>query len=579
MGLTPTPCGVEFSFPTRAVPLMSFLPAGSRLRRRSAAFAGLALAAAGLATVPGSPAQARIQPTDTITTLTGTGTAGFAGDGGPAADAQINQPRDTAQGPDGSLYVADTFNNRIRRIASDGTITTVVGTGERGFSGDGGPATEATISWPHDVTVATDGTLYFADSNNDRIRSVGTDGVIRTIGGTGGQGSAADGVSALDARIPNPKSVSVAGHSLYLSGLDNRVRRIDLATGVITTVAGTGTAGFAGDRGPALQAQLSTPQRIAVAPDGTLYIADTGNHAIRRVDGATGVITTIAGTLGTPGRGDDGPALSSALDSPRGIALVGDELYVADSENHRVRRVDLGDGRVTTLAGGATSGYAGDGGDASDALLFQPRGLTVTAAGELVIADTFNSALRVITPAAPNQAPTASFTADCAGLACTFDGSGSADADGSVAGWSWDFGNGDVTTDAGSTTYTFAKSGMHTVTLTVTDEHGATGAQALTLLLMVSNQGPSAAFSVMCTGNDCTFDAAASTDPDGTIAGYAWDFGDGSVGTGPSARHLFVPDPDPEDDVPALTEVRVSLAVTDDAGATGTTSTVVPLTP
>ncbi|MEI2811646.1 MAG: PKD domain-containing protein [Nocardioides sp.] len=557
-------------------------PSGRRTSRghtRVAALAALVLGIAGLSVLSGGPAQALIQPSDTITTMSGNGEAGYAGDGGPAAQAQISQPRDTAEGPDGSLFVADTFNNRIRKIAKDGTITTIVGTGERGFSGDDGPALDATIAWPHDLTIAADGTLYFADSNNNRIRAVDTDGIIRTIAGTGGAGAVEDGVPALEARIPNPKSVLAAGNFLYVSSLDDRVRKIDLTSGVITTVAGNGTEGFAGDGGPAVEAQLSGPQRIARTADGTLYIADTGNHAVRRVDAETGLISTVAGTLGTPGRGADGKALDSALDSPRGLAVVGNELYLADSENHRVRRVDLADGTVTTLAGGETTGYSGDGGSADQALLFQPRGLTVTSAGSLVIADTFNSALRVITPATPNQAPTASLSADCTGLTCTFDGTASADPDGSVASWAWDFGHDAIATDAGTTTHTFADAGMHTVTLTVADELGASGSQALTLLLMVSNQGPSAAFSVACTGNDCTFDASGSTDADGEIASYAWDFGDGTVGTGVEARHVFVADPDPEDDVPPLTEATVSLAVTDDSGATGSTSVIVPITP
>ena len=487
--------------------------------------------------------------------------------------------RHTAEGPDGSLYFTDTFNNRIRKVSPEGVVTTVAGNGERGFSGDDGPATSASLAWPHDVNVAADGTIYIADANNDRIRAVAPDGIIRTIGGTGGAGSSADGIPALQAKIPNPKSVVAWGDWVYVSSLDNRVRRISLTTGLIETVAGTGTPGFAGDGGPAVAAELDGPQRIALTEDGTLYIADTRNHAVRRVDSVTGVITTIAGTLGTPGRGADTVATESALSFPRGIAVDGDQVYVADSDNDRVRRIDLTAGTITTIAGGDAAGYVGDGGPASAALLYQPRGLTLTSDGRLIIADTFNSVIRVITPTPANLPPTAAFTASCSGNTCTFDATGSTDPDGTIVGWSWDFGGGDpVAATEASIGYTFPAGDLHAVTLTVTDDGGATASTTVGIMT-TPGEGPTAVIAVNCTGNDCTFDASGSTSTAGAITAYAWDYGDGNVDTGAVVRHVFVADVDPDDDIAPLTEATVSLAVTDANGATDTTSVVVPIAP
>lgn len=334
----------------------------------------------------------------TIDTLAGNGTPGYGGDGGPAGQSLLNAPRDSAMGPDGSIYVADTYNNRIRRIAPDGTISTVAGTGSATYNGDGIPATRASLSWPHDVTVDSAGVVYVADSAHHRIRRIGLDGVITTIAGTGTAGSTGEGGPATKARLQNPKTVALYGGALYTAGFDNKVRRIDLTTGVITTVAGTGAAGYSGDGGPATRAQLSAPQRLQIDSRGNLYVADTQNSVIRRVDAATGIIRTVAGVGGVTGKsGDGGPATRALLNHPRGLALDGDGiLYVADSDNHRVRVLDLAAGTIDLVAG-TSSGYFGDGGPASAARLRQPRGLTVTPAGDLLVAEAGNSVLRVVT--------------------------------------------------------------------------------------------------------------------------------------------------------------------------------------
>jgi len=341
-------------------------------------------------------AMAVVTRTSVISTFAGTGTAGFSGNGGPARRARLNQPRDTAVGPDGSVYVADTFNNRIRRIKPNGTITTVAGNGRARYNGDRIRATRASLSLPHDVTVSRAGVVYIADSGHDRIRRVGRNGIITTIAGTGARGSSGNGGPATRARLKNPKSVALHGGALYTSGLDNQVRRIDLSTGIITRVAGTGVPGFSGDGGPARSARLHAPQRLAIDSKGDIYVADTKNSVIRRIDASTHKIRTVAGVGRTAGqRGDGGPATSALLNHPRGVALDGNKtLYVADSDNHRVRKVNLRTGIITRVAGTGTAGYTGDGGHAASARLDQPRGLTVTPKGNLLIAEVGNSVIR-----------------------------------------------------------------------------------------------------------------------------------------------------------------------------------------
>lgn len=371
-------------------------PGRSRTPRLLVSLAALLV----VALVPSVAANA-VEPTDVISRLAGTGSATMSGDGGPALAAALNLPRDTAIGPDGSVYVADTYNQRIRRIDPvTGVITTVAGTGGASFNGDNQLAVRATLKWPHDVTVGDDGTVFIADSNHHRVRRIDpATGIITTVLGTGVAGSGADGILGTRSQAKNPKSVALFGGNLYVADLSDRVRRVDLTTGIVTTVAGTGTTGYSGDGGPALAAQLNSPQRLAIDSVGNIYIADAGNNVVRRVDASSGIITTVAGTGVGGFRGDGGPATSAQLRKPRGVALDGDGiLYVADSGNHRIRSVDLVTGTIRTIAG-STLGFSGDGGPASAAHFNNPRGLTVDANGRLIIADTFNSVIRVITPA------------------------------------------------------------------------------------------------------------------------------------------------------------------------------------
>ena len=339
-----------------------------------------------------------VSSTSTITTIAGNGVYGFAGDGGLASGALIAKPRDTAMGPDGSLYVSDTYNNRIRKIDPAGVITTVAGNGVGAYAGDNGPATSASIKWPHDVTIGPDGCLYIADSNNNRIRKVDLNGIITTVAGTGTGGYNGDNRLATTARLRNPKSVAFYGPDLYIAdSMNHRIRKVDSVTGIITTVAGTGVAAFSGDGGPATAAAMNTPQRIAFDTLGNLFLTDTANNRIRRVDVTTGVISTIAGNGVSGYSGNGGLAVKAALKTPRGITVVNDNVvYISDSGNHRVRMVSLDSGIITTIAGTGSTSYTGDGGPAGAAGLYNPRGLTTNDAGDLIVADTFHNAIRLI---------------------------------------------------------------------------------------------------------------------------------------------------------------------------------------
>ena len=329
-----------------------------------------------------------------ITTYAGRGTSGFSGDGGPAIQASLFNPTGVALDAKGNLYIADHFNHRIRRVSSDGIITTAAGTGTLGFSGDGGSAAQANLSNPNGVAVDANGAIYFAefsDATNHRVRRVGTDGVITTFAGMGAQGFSGDGGQAAQAQLRGPYGVAVdpTGVVYIAESGNHRVRRVGL-NGIITTFAGGGTSGL-GDGGPAVQAQLNEPSGVAVDTKGNVYIADTQNHRIRRV-GPNGIITTFAGT-GTSGfSGDGGSASQARLNVPYGVAVdAKGDVYIADRDNQRIRRVGS-DGIITTFAGGGSS--LGDGGPAIQASLNRPYGVAVDAAGAVYVADNNNHRIR-----------------------------------------------------------------------------------------------------------------------------------------------------------------------------------------
>jgi sugar lactone lactonase YvrE/predicted small lipoprotein YifL len=294
--------------------------------------------------------------TGLITTVVGTGEFGSAGDGGAAASAELGGPAGIAVDATGNLFIADQPNRRIRKVeAAAGVIATVAGTGESGFAGDGGPATSAEFGGPAGIAVDGTGNLFIADQGDHRIRKVEVaTGVITTVAGTGESGFAGDGGPASSAQFRSPAGIAVDGTgNLFIADQGNhRIRKVEAATGLITTVVGTGEFGFAGDAGPATFAPLANPAGIAVDATGNLFIADQGNHRIRKVEAATGLITTVAGTGESGFAGDGGPAPSAPLASPAGIAVdATGNLFIADQGNHRIRKVDAATGLITTVAG------------------------------------------------------------------------------------------------------------------------------------------------------------------------------------------------------------------------------------
>jgi sugar lactone lactonase YvrE len=333
-----------------------------------------------------------------VSTIAGDGTAGYTGDGGPATSARIRNAEGVAYGPDGSVYIVDTDNHVVRKVApGTGVITTVAGSGSPGWTGDGTPATAARLQRPQDLAVAANGDLYIADTGNHSIRKVAAaTGLITTIAGSGAPGSLGDGGLATLARLSSPSGIALAANGdFYIADRgNNKIRRVLALTGIITTFAGTGTAGYTGDGGLATLARLRAPQGVDLASNGDLYVADTGNHVVRRVAALTTVITTIAGT-GTAGYlGDGGAATAARLRSPESIVIgASGEVYVADTGNDVIRRFTVG-GSIATVAGTGVAGFSGDGGAGTSAQFDTPSGVAVDASGVVVIADTANQRVR-----------------------------------------------------------------------------------------------------------------------------------------------------------------------------------------
>ncbi len=336
----------------------------------------------------------QVQPGDTAQRLVGTaGTVGYSGDGGADTAATLATPTAVAYDGSGNLYVADAGNHVIREISVAGTITTIAGTGQEGYSGDGGPATSAMLDTPTGVAVDAGGNVYIADSHNQRIRRV-TAGAITTIVGSGTPGYSGDGAAATAAALFLPSSVAVdSSGNLYIADTGNFVIR-EVSAGTIRTIAGNGLQGYSGDGGAATSASLDTPIGVAVDAIGNIYIADSHNQRIRQISG--GKITTIAGN-GTLGySGDSGSASAAALALPRGVSVdAGGNVYVADTDNNVLRQVSAG--TINTIAGTGIQGYSGDGGAALLAVLNTPRAVAPSVQGNLAFADSDNQLVRAVT--------------------------------------------------------------------------------------------------------------------------------------------------------------------------------------
>jgi sugar lactone lactonase YvrE len=329
----------------------------------------------------------KVDAAGNLTRVAGTCRPGYSGDGGPALAAQLNAPQGLAADAAGNLYIADRNNHRIRKVSSTGTITTIAGDGSAGFSGDGGPAASAQLNAPRGVAVDPSGNFYIADQNNHRIRAVSPAGIVTTVAGDGSAGFSGDGGPAAGAHLNSPQGVAAdSSGNLYIAdGGNNRIRKV--SNGTIGTVAGGG--------GPAAGAELSHPQGVAVGTSGNVYIADTGNHRIREVAGGT--IATVAGS--TPGfSGDRGAAAGAQLHVPEGVAVDSSgNVYVADSANNRVRKLAPG-GTISTIAGNGAALFSGDDGPAIAAQLTGPWGITLDPGGNLYFADRYNHRIRKIAP-------------------------------------------------------------------------------------------------------------------------------------------------------------------------------------
>jgi len=336
----------------------------------------------------------------TISTIAGTGTAGYGGDGGAATGATLHTPSSVISDYAGNLYFSDTGNNRVRRIdAVTGALTTIAGTGTAGFSGDSGAATAAQLAAPQGLALDAANDLFIVDSGNSAVREVNADtGFISTVAGTGGSaGYSGDGGLATSAQLNSPAAVVVdTSGNLYIADSSNNVIRWVNTAGVINTIAGSNTSGYSGDGGPATSAQLDDPQGLVEDAAGDLYFADSGNSVVREIN-LSGVISTVAGN-GTAGfTGDGGAATSAQLNNPSGLGIdAAGNLYLSDTGNQRIRKLELASGIITTVAGAGTAGYTGDAGSATAATLNTPAGLGLGANGNLLIADSHNNVLRQV---------------------------------------------------------------------------------------------------------------------------------------------------------------------------------------
>ncbi|MBW3623860.1 MAG: hypothetical protein KY468_10685 [Armatimonadetes bacterium] len=348
---------------------------------------------------------ARAQAPGTILTVAGTGEAGAGGEGGPAASTPLHSPEGVALGPDGSLFFSDSLNHRVRRVTPGGLLVTVAGTGVAGYGGDDGPATQALLDRPEGIAVDALGHLFIADYGNHRVRRVTPGGRITTLAGEL-KGDAGDGLPARAAALRAPIGVTVDPKGqIYIADPENfRVRKVG-PDGILTAVAGNGIQGSSGDGGPAINAQLNYPTDVAVDAAGNVYIADAVSNVVRKVD-PQGTITPYAGTGVAGYGGDGGPATQALLDTPTDLAVdSAGNLYIADSFNHVIRKVSP-EGVITTVAGSGNSGAPGEGIPATTAQLNVPIGVEVDREGHLYIADSESHRIRkVFGVAAPGLVP------------------------------------------------------------------------------------------------------------------------------------------------------------------------------
>ncbi len=404
---------------------------------------------------------------NTISTYAGNATTSYGGDGGQATAAGLNTPTSLALDDAGNLYIADISNQRIRKITTGGIITTIAGTGGIGSIGDGGPATAGRFDNPQGVTVDSAGNVYVADLNNNKVRKISISGTITTVAGTGSATFSGDGGPASSATLNHPSGVKIdfLGNLYIADRYNHRVRKVS-PSGIISTVAGIGTGGFSGDGGPATAAKIQNPVDVDVDTWGNLFIADLGNYAVRKVTG-TGIITTVAGNATMGFSGDGGPATAAQLNTPHGIGLdTSGNLYIADWSNGRIRRVSTG-GVITTVAGYGPGGFTGDGGPATAATLWFPADVAMTSSGIMYIGDGFNYRVRKVTPRNPTVSAILGAPSITVGSTTTFTDS--------TTGGTWSASNAAIASVDSSTGVVYGISiGIATISYSVTDSCGIT---------------------------------------------------------------------------------------------------------
>jgi len=337
------------------------------------------------------------------TTTGGSSGAGFTGDGTAATNAKLNNPIQVALDSSGNLYIADSTNNRIRKVTnSTGKISTIAGTTLSGWTGDGAAATGATLNDPEGIWVDSSGNIFIGDLENHVVRKITTDGKINTVAGNNTANFSGDGGPATSAALDFPLGVVTdSAGDLYIADSFNHRIRIVTPDGNINTYAGSGVANYSGDGGPAINADLNRPFGVCLDAAGNLYIADNENHRIRMV-APNGTITTVAGTGTAGSAGDGGPATKAQLNRPYDVKVdAAGDLFIADYSNSRIRMVTP-DGVINTIAGGSGPGYTGDGGAATGAKLDFPTGLAIDTNGNIYIADSSNNVIRLLTPNGPS---------------------------------------------------------------------------------------------------------------------------------------------------------------------------------
>jgi len=402
--------------------------------------------------------------TPIITTVAGNGSASYSGEGVVATASSISDPPHTAMDSHGNLYFGDYANDRIRMVTPAGIMTTIAGTGVAGAGADGISATTSAIKGIASLVFDAAGDLYFCDYLNSKIRMINTAGIVTTVAGTGGTGYTSDGGAAATTELNQPWGIVIdqSGNIVFADRYNNRIRKINTSTGIISTIAGTGTASFGGDGGPATAAYLNGPCDMAIDLAGNLYFGDFGNSVVRKINTTTGIISTVAGMGGMSGyAGDNGPAAAARLTTPVGVAVDSAyNIYIGDYGNNVIRKVNGNTGIITTIAGTGSIGSTGDGGPPTAAKFYQPQGIGIYNTGDIYIADAGNNRIRKITQTTPTvNAISATTTSMCLGSSISLSDV--------TAGGTWSSSNGSIASVGTSGTVTGAGVGTAIISYSV----------------------------------------------------------------------------------------------------------------